>query len=282
MRIWYQYPGPVSPFRQEVVFGSVRAVVDRVRRPDTEIEIVPTQRGAVAWSQWPTRYSQNLSNQEIIDSISQAGDGGYDGAIIGVSSDAGLAEAKELLPIPVVGLTEAACHLATLWGEQFAVITNPSSGSAAAHIKGQQNRRAQLERYNVLQRCVAIAPMEMPQDRFLDQLGRREHDEILTTFERMARRLVEEEGAEVIVAGDTVLAMALVEHNLLTIPGTGAVVVDLISSAIKLTEALVDIHQAFGIVRSRAGTYAGAPPEVIATVRQTFGITLPRDRPSQQ
>src|SRR5580765_9111047 len=94
MKIWYQYPGPVSPFRKDVVFGAVTAVIDRVRRPDTEVEIVPTQRGIVAWSQWTTKYAQNLSNQEIIDTVSQADGAGYDAAIIGISSDAGLQEAK--------------------------------------------------------------------------------------------------------------------------------------------------------------------------------------------
>lgn len=277
MRIWYQYPGPVSPFRKDVVFGSVHSVIDRVRRPDTEVEIVPTQRGITSWAHWTTSYSKNLSNQEIIDTVSQAADAGFDAAIIGMSSDPGLREAKELLPIPVVGLTEAACHFATLWGDRFAVITNPTGGTVAARTSGQRTRRAQLEGYGVLSRCTAIEPLDMPQDAYLEQLGRREHDEILRRFQSQGRRLVEE-GAEVIIAGDTVLAMALVEHDLFTIPDTGAVVVDLISSAVKLTEALVDLHASTGIVRSRAGTYAGAPPEVIQSVRESFGVTLPAAR----
>lgn len=280
MKVWYQYPGPVSPFRKDVVFGSIHGVIDRVRRPDTEVDIVPTQRGIVAWSQWSTSYAQNLSNQEIIDTVSQADSEGYDAAVIGVSSDAGLKEAKELLTIPVVGLTEAACHFATIWGDNFALITNPSSGTAAARNKGLETRRAQLSRYNVLNRCIAIAPLDMPQDVYLAQLGRREHDEILTKFESQARQLIDQ-GADTIIAGDTVLAMALVEHNLFSIPGTGAVIVDLISAAVKMVEVLVDFQRAFGIVRSRAGAYAGAPVDVIKSVREAFDIQMPKMRPGQ-
>ncbi|NIR60339.1 MAG: hypothetical protein GWO02_12895, partial [Gammaproteobacteria bacterium] len=118
----------------------------------------------------------------------------------------GLREAKELLPIPVVGLTEAACHFATLWGETFAVISNPSRDSAGARALAQRRRRAQLEGYGVLSRCTAIETLEMPQAPYLEQLAAREHDEILACFRAQAQRLVEE-GAEVIVAGDTVLGM---------------------------------------------------------------------------
>lgn len=280
MRIWYQYPGPVSPFRQEVVFGSVMSVIDRVKRSDTEVEIMPTQRGITAWGQWTTKYSQNLSNQEIIDTISEAGTKGYDAAIIGISTDAGLQEAKELLPIPVVGLTEAACHFAMIWGETFAIISN-AAGGASGKTKGMRNRQAQLERYNVAHRCVGSEPLDMNQQEYLDQLGAKKHDEILSKFEAQAKRLIYDQGAEVIVAGDTVLAMALVEAKMFTIPGTGAVVVDPISSAIKLSETLVDLHKSFGIVRSRAGTYAGAPDEIISAVRENFGITVPSKRTNQ-
>lgn len=271
MRIWYQYPGPVSPFRKDVVFNAVHAVIDRVRRADTNVDIIPTRRGLAAFGKWGTRYSTNLANQEIIDSVTHAAEEGYDAAIIGVSSDAGLREVKELLPIPVVGLTEAACHFATHWGDTFGMITNPSSGTTNARNRHITNRREQLTRYGVIDRCVGLVEMDMPQQEYLDDLANRRHDTILSTFEVQARRLIDD-GAEVIIAGDTILSMALAEHNLFEIPGTGAVVVDLISSAIKFTEALVDIKQAFGIVRSRAGAYTGAPPEIIAGVRETFGI----------
>lgn len=273
MRIWYQYPGPVSPFRKDVVFAAVHAVIDRVRRPDTQVDIIPTRRGLAAFNKFGTTYSTNLANQEIIDSVTHAAEQGYDAAIIGVSSDAGLKEAKELLPIPITGITESAVHYATHWGERFALICNPSSGTTNARNRHLRNRTAQLTAYGVIDQCVDIVEMDMPQQEYLDDLANRRHDTILSTFEIQARRLIDE-GADVIIAGDTILSMALAEHNMFEIPGTGAVVVDLISSAIKFTESLVDIKNAFGIVRSRAGSYTGAPPEIIAGVRETFGIPV--------
>jgi Asp/Glu/hydantoin racemase len=272
MKIWYQYPGPLSPFRKDVVFNSVRGIADRVRRPDTEIDIYPISRGATAYGAYTTKYASNLSNQEIIDTISQAGDAGYDGAIIGVSGDSGLPEVKELLQIPVVGLTEALCHFMLLYGERIGFVINPTRGGSA-RVRGIQTRLALISRYTSLDRVVGIEEVGMPQDRFLEDLNSRKHDEIVTKFEEAARRLIDR-GAEVVAGGDTILSMALVENNVFTIPGTGAVVADPISSAIKLIELLVDIQRSFGIVRSRAGTYAGAPPDVIAAVREAFGVTL--------
>lgn len=274
MKIWYQYPGPVSPFRKDVVFNAVYAVIDRVKRADTEVEIMPTERGITDWSHWRTDYVRNLSDQEIIDTVSGAGEGGYDAAIIGMSHDPGLHEAKELLDIPVVGLTEAACHVATLWGDSFGIITNATLNPHAAR-NGLRERKAQLAEYGVLDQCIDIRPIDMPQDKYLADLASHNHDEILTRFEKIARQLVDE-GAEVIINGDTVLSMTMVEHNIFEVPGTGAPLVDLISSAIKVSEMLVDIKGAFGTVRSRAGSYQGPAPEVLASVRSTFGIRHPR------
>lgn len=273
MRIWYQYPGPVSPFREGVVFGSVMAVLDRVRRPDTEVTIVPTERGITSWGDWWTDYVRKLSDQEIVETVSRAGEAGYDGAIIGMSSDPGLHEAKEVLNIPVVGLMEAATHFATLWGERFGIVTN-AFDEGAPMGKRYRHRRQLLATYGVLDRCVGMLPIDMPQAQYLADLAERRHDEILTRFERLSRHLIDQ-GAEVIIAGDTVLSMAVTGANLFEIPGTGAPVVDLMASAIKLVEALVDLHRAFGIVRSRAGAYAGPSNETIARVRATFGRRQP-------
>lgn len=265
MRIWYQYPAPVDAFRQDVVWNSVHGIADRVRRPDTVIEIVAVKRGAQIHDQ--LHYARRLSYAEIVDTIAGANDG-FDGAVIGVSSDAGLVEAREILNVPVVGLTEAACHFATIWGERFGMITNPQSGPG--RIKDLHYRRDQLARYGVLDRLVGIEPLEMPGDRFRGDLAARRHDEILTRYEAQARRLIEQ-GADVILSGDTILSMALVEHDFFSVPGTGAVVVDLISCAVKLIESLVDIHQAFGIVRSRAGMYAAPRDGSVAAVREAYG-----------
>jgi allantoin racemase len=198
-----------------------------------------------------------------------------------VSFDSGLVEAREILPLPVVGLTEAACHFATLWGERLAVITNALGSTGLS--KQLHYRRSLLQQYGVLDRCVGLAPLEMSPEQYHEDLARRHHDEILSRFEVMARRYVDQ-GAEVIIAGDTILSMALVEHNVFEIPGTGAVVVDLMSSAIKLMEALVDIHRAFGIVRSRAGMYAAPSPGSLAAIRKGYGRThlgSPSETPTQ-
>ena len=268
MKIWYQYPGPVSPFREGVVFGSVMSVLDSVRRPDTEVTIVPTARGITSWGDWWTDYVRKMSDQEIVDTVADAPDRGFDGAIIGMSSDPGLNEAKELLSIPVVGLMESAVHYATLWGETFGVVTN-AFDEGAPMGKRYRHRRHLLETYGVYDQCVGMLPIDMPQPKYLADLADRNHDEILTRFEKLSRDLIAK-GAEVIIAGDTVLSMAATEHGLYEIPGTGAPVVDLMTSAIKLIETLVDIHRVRGTVRSRAGAYAGPSRETVAKVRETF------------
>lgn len=60
---------------------------------------------------------------ELFRSIGQAEADGYDGVIIGCSSDPGLREAKRSVGIPVTASFAAALHLAALRAERVGVIT---------------------------------------------------------------------------------------------------------------------------------------------------------------
>jgi allantoin racemase len=48
---------------------------------------------------------------------------GFDAALIAVSMDTGLRAARQTLPIPVIGMTEAALHMACFLGSRFGLVT---------------------------------------------------------------------------------------------------------------------------------------------------------------
>ena len=48
---------------------------------------------------------------------------GHDAAILAISFDTALTAARQLLPIPVIGMTEASLHTACILGRRFAIIT---------------------------------------------------------------------------------------------------------------------------------------------------------------
>ncbi|WP_332738365.1 aspartate/glutamate racemase family protein [Hydrogenophaga sp.] len=61
---------------------------------------------------------------ERVLAMAQAHQADHDAAIVGISLDCGLAATRAAwTPRPVVGMTEAACHMACLTGQPFALLT---------------------------------------------------------------------------------------------------------------------------------------------------------------
>ncbi|GIW12074.1 MAG: aspartate/glutamate racemase family protein [Chloroflexi bacterium] len=271
MKLWYQYPAPLSPFRS-VVFERVREAIDRARRPDTEVVVQPARHGARHTGLYAFELVGLLTAQEVVARLQEAEREGYDGAVIGQSLDPGLTVAKELLNIPVVGILEAAAHLAALWGERLGVVTiPPPAGYAPA--KYQRYHRLNLERTGLASRLVGFDYVRLPLATLTAQIQAGEHAEIVARFHEAAERL-HQRGADVIIAGDTIISVVLVHEHALQVPGTGQVVVDLISSGVKLAEMLVDLHRAFGIVRSRGGGFAPPGASDLREIAESFGLAL--------
>lgn len=57
----------------------------------------------------------------------------YDAIVLAVSFDCGLIALRNLMPIPVVGMSEAAMHMACLVGETFGMLTFGDRSSAIYH-----------------------------------------------------------------------------------------------------------------------------------------------------
>ncbi|MCS6802506.1 MAG: aspartate/glutamate racemase family protein [Chloroflexota bacterium] len=270
MRLWYQYPAPLSPFRS-VVFERVREAIDRARRPDTEVVIQPARRGAKSTALYAFELVGLLTAAEVVDRLREAEREGYDGAIIGQSLDPGLDIAKELLDIPVVGILEAAAHLAAMWGDRIGVVTiPPPPGYPPA--KYQNYHRRNLERYGLGPKIAGFDHVRMPLPDLIAKIQASEHDAIVAEFHAAARRL-QERGADAIIAGDTIISVILVHERALQVPETGQAIVDLITSGVKMAETLVDLRRALGIVRSRGGGFARPGESELREIAESFGVS---------
>jgi Asp/Glu/hydantoin racemase len=267
VRIWYQYPAPITPFRS-VVFDLVRAAIDRVRRPDTVVDVKPASKGAPRTRLYALEYVQLHTAVEMVETLAAAADQGYDGAIIGQSLDPGLQEAKELLDIPVVGIMESAAHVASLWGERFGIVTIPNPPPYPA-AKYPATHKRNLDRYGFGQRLVAADSIQLDLDEMTQDIQSGRHERIVEEFHAAARRCYAQ-GADTIIAGDTIISIVMVAQNALVVPGTSQPIVDLITSGVKVCEALVDLHQSLGIVRSRAGRLASPDAADLAAAFETF------------
>jgi allantoin racemase len=63
-----------------------------------------------------------IAAHAVLDSLARH-HAGFDAAILAISFDSGLAAARELLPIPVLGITESSLRAAAALGERIGVIT---------------------------------------------------------------------------------------------------------------------------------------------------------------
>lgn len=171
--------------------------------------------------------------------------GGFDAAIVGASTDSGLRAARELLAIPVLGLTESAIHLACLLGARFTALTLSARSGAMA--------REMIDGYGLATRCAGVRAVAATPQMMLD-----DPDEVADLLAEAAEAAIEEDAADVIVLIGAVLAdMAPRLQPVLPVP-----VVDGVASAVALAESLVRLR----LPPSRAGSYA-AP-----TGRDTRGL----------
>ena len=94
----------------------------RVKRPDTEVIIKDVGRTSMGVLLGKLCRSTHFQLRRNIEKYAQGRKEGCDGVSISCL-DPMLSEARQLLKIPVVSLSEASMHLAFLMGSKFAIIT---------------------------------------------------------------------------------------------------------------------------------------------------------------
>jgi allantoin racemase len=109
----------VNGNRTQSVTDKVLAEARLVATPGTELVAVSAAFGAdVVFS-----HAENvIATHAVLDSLARHHHG-FDAAVLAISFDSGLAAARELLPIPVVGITESALRAACALGTRIGIIT---------------------------------------------------------------------------------------------------------------------------------------------------------------
>ncbi|MEY2655647.1 MAG: hypothetical protein RLZZ524_2675 [Pseudomonadota bacterium] len=166
---------------------------------------------------------------------------GHDAVIVAAFGDPGVAALREALPVPVVGLTEAALATALLLGRRVSII--------AISQRIQAWYREVVRDLGQLDRLASIRALDQALGR-IDRVGD-EHAEALLA---LCHRAVHEDGAEVLVlAGAPLAGLARQIGPRLPVP-----VVDGVSCAVRQAELLVRQRPAPALAGS------GAPPPLKA------------------
>jgi allantoin racemase len=181
--------------------------------------------------------------------------GQVEAVVLAVSHDTALEAARQLMPCPVVGMTEAACMAACLVGARFGLVT----------FGGTETYRELIARHGLSTRLSGLEGLALtPQDALRDPAGTEEA--VLAAVARLVAQ-----GADAVVLGGAALAgMAAKLADQAPVP-----LLDGIACAVKLAEALVGL----ALPRPRAGSLAaprgrdstGLSPDLAALLRGTAG-----------
>lgn len=161
-----------------------------------------------------------------------------DAVIIACFDDTGLDAARCLTDRPVIGIGEAAYHLASLLANKFSVVT-----TLARSVPALEHN---LHKYGLAARCARVRSSEVS----VLELEHPGSDACLRISEEIGRAVVEDRAEAIVLgcAGMADLAESLAAEH-------GLPVLDGVVCAVRLAEAMVGL----GLRTSRLGGYAPPP-----------------------
>jgi allantoin racemase len=227
----------VNPNTSAAMTEAIGRAGRRAASAGTEIIAVNPADGPVSIEGY---YDEAFSVPGLLAEIAKGEAVGVAAHIIACFDDTGLEAARCASLAPVIGIGEAAFHMASLLGHRFSVITTLSCSIAAIENN--------LLKYGLASRCSGVRACELPV-LSLDDPASDAAAKIGAEIE-FARQ---QDKAEVIVlgcAGMADLAALLAARH-------GVPVIDGVASAVKLTEALA----ALNLKTSKVGAYAFPRPK---------------------
>jgi allantoin racemase len=232
MRILVVNPNTTVAMTEKIARAAAAAA-----NPNTEILAATSAEGPASIEGY---FDGALALPGLMDEIRKGETDGVDAHIIACFDDTGIDAARALASAPVIGIGEAAYHMASLVAGRFSVVTTLSRSIPVL----QQN----LMRTGLAFRCASVRAAEVPVlalEKPNSSARQRISEEIATALR--------EEGAEAIVlgcAGMADLAAKLSEEH-------GVPVIEGVSAAVKLAESLANLR----LRTSKTGGWAAPLPK---------------------
>jgi allantoin racemase len=208
--------------------------------PSTEVTAVQPTFGPVSIE---CHYDEAFAAAGVAEQVRLAQAWQPDGVVIACFGDPGLEAARELTRAPVIGIAEAAFHMASLVSTGFSVVTTLKRTCIMAERL--------LVRYGFERHCRGVHGTDIP---VLDLECC--SSETLHTIEAMARLAIEKDGSGAVVLGCAGMAPLCEELS----RRLGVPVIDGVAAAVKLAESLVSLR----LQTSAIGDYAPPTPKAFS------------------
>ncbi len=222
----------------------LKKTTKRMGRDGTKVDIDFVKEG---YSEVESYYQESYNKLQVVKSIYGSAKNGCDAAVIGCFLDSGLLEARSIVDIPVTGPFEASMAFASSFGGKFSIITL----SRPTVPKIERLARA----YGVSFKLASIRHADVTSTEA--RIACKKPKETANILKELAIKAVNEDEAELVIPGCTILSTILTASKMYEVEG--APILDGVVAAIKIAESLVDLKRMFGMKVSRLGLYSTFP-----------------------
>lgn len=223
----------VNPNTTISMTEKIGAAARRVAMAGTEIVAVNSSSGPASIEGF---YDEAMSLAGLMAVIRNSAD--HDAVVIACFDDTGLDAARCLTDKPVIGIGEAAYHMASMISNKFSVVT-----TLARSVPALEHN---LHRYGLMARCARVRSSDVA----VLELERPGSDARNRISAEIGRALVEDRAEAIVLgcAGMADLAEALAREH-------GLPVLDGVTCAVAMAEAMVRLR----LLTSRIGGYSPPP-----------------------
>ncbi len=243
----------VNPNTTQTVTDAVMVAASGVARPGTALLGVTGCFGpAVIGSRAEDALAQHSVLQLVADHAT-----GCDAVVLAVSLDTGLWACRELLDVPVIGMTEAGLLMGCTVASRVGIVTY---GRRMGHFY-----RELVERYGLTSRLAGVATLDLPPELTFEDPARVGVEVIAAS-----NSLVRDQGAEaVLLAGAAMAAMAPRWQAEVPVP-----LLDGVACAVAMAEARAAVNSPKAQVGSVSFTGGRSVSGVSPALEALFGRTL--------
>ena len=243
----------INPNTTQAMTDEIGHAARAVAAPGTEVDCVSPASGPRSIE---GHADEVLAAYNTLDLVAQTA-GEYDGYVIACFGDPAIAACREVADVPVVGIAEAAMHMASLVAHKWSIVTvlprvEPFMEEVVRRY-GMETRCASI-------RCTPLTVLEIEQD--LERTKRMMHDE--------ARDAIDNDGAEAILLGCAGLGpIDKTMQDALGVP-----VFDGTACAVKLLEGL----HGYGVTTAKVRAYLTPEPKELVSCPGSLAAIYERNR----
>jgi allantoin racemase len=241
----------INPNTTLSMTATIRTAAAGVAAPGTEIVAVSPSMGPVSIE---GHYDEAMSAIGVLEEVRNGEAEGFDGYVIACFGDPGLLAAREVARGPVIGIAEAAMHVASLIATGFSIVsTLGRTRVIAEHL---------VAAYGMTSKCRSVRTTELA---VLDL--EKEGSDAQRRIIEECRRALAEDHADCVLLG----CAGMADLSATVSKAIGAPVVEGVTAAVKLVEALV----ALGLRTSKNEGYAFPLPKRYVGALERFAPEPP-------